>query len=79
VAKLSPSGKLLAYINVPGIMSVGNLEFGGKSGTDLYIGGKCEKDAKKGCVSVYKGKAAGRAFNDLQRHSKGSTAPTASA
>ncbi|KAJ1949014.1 hypothetical protein EC988_004940, partial [Linderina pennispora] len=39
VAKLSPSGQLLAYINVSGIMGVGNLEFGGASGTDLYIVG----------------------------------------
>ncbi|KAJ1931481.1 hypothetical protein FBU59_006694, partial [Linderina macrospora] len=68
VAKISSAGKLLAYIDVAGIVDVTNLEFGGKSGTDLYIGGTCKDNKKKGCVSVYKGKVVGRAFKDLQKH-----------
>ncbi|KAJ1951185.1 hypothetical protein FBU59_000314 [Linderina macrospora] len=39
VAKIFPAGKLLAYTDVAGIVDVTNLEFGGKSDTDLYVGG----------------------------------------
>ncbi|KAJ1941233.1 hypothetical protein FBU59_003560 [Linderina macrospora] len=66
VAKLSPSGQLLAYITTPGHTSVTNLEFGGAAGTDLYIVGACADNTSKGCVSVYKGSAVGTAFSKLQ-------------
>ncbi|KAJ1948780.1 hypothetical protein FBU59_001437, partial [Linderina macrospora] len=68
VANISPAGKLLAYTDVAGIVDITNLEFGGKSGTDLYVGGTCKDNKKKGCVSVYTGKVAGRAFTDLQQY-----------
>ncbi|KAJ2789354.1 hypothetical protein H4R20_007197, partial [Coemansia guatemalensis] len=67
VAVFTPSGDLSAYISTPSIDFVGNLEFGGPSGKDLYMVGKCKDDETKGCVDKYTASAAGRAFTDLQK------------
>ncbi|KAJ1666028.1 hypothetical protein IW140_000548 [Coemansia sp. RSA 1813] len=66
VAKLSPSGELLAYIEAASITGVGNLEFAGPEGKDLYIVGACTADATKGCVDKYASEATGNAFNKLK-------------
>ncbi|KAJ1812344.1 hypothetical protein LPJ56_003311 [Coemansia sp. RSA 2599] len=69
VAVFTPAGELSAYINATSIDFVSNLEFGGSSGTDLYLIGRCKEDETKGCADVYAGSAVGRAFNDLQKKS----------
>ncbi|KAJ2798206.1 hypothetical protein H4R20_004905 [Coemansia guatemalensis] len=66
VAVFSSTGELTAYISLPSIDSVTSLEFGGTSGSDLYMVGKCKDDENKGCVDVYSSTAKGRAFSDLQ-------------
>ncbi|KAJ2223992.1 hypothetical protein H4R99_007112 [Coemansia sp. RSA 1722] len=67
VAVFTPAGELSAYINATSIDYVSNLEFGGSSGTDLYLIGRCKEDETKGCADVYSGSTVGRAFNDLQK------------
>ncbi|KAJ2781878.1 hypothetical protein H4R18_002584 [Coemansia javaensis] len=65
VSVFSPAGKQIDTIVLPSIDFVANLEFGGPSGTDLYMVGKCKADDTKGCVDVYRGTAVGRAFKTL--------------
>ncbi|KAJ1723259.1 hypothetical protein LPJ53_002357 [Coemansia erecta] len=80
VAVFAPTGELTAYINATSIDYVANLEFGGASGTDLYIIGRCKEDETKGCADVYQGSAVGRAFRDLQTEQPAaSTEPTETA
>ncbi|KAJ2394986.1 hypothetical protein GGI05_001793 [Coemansia sp. RSA 2603] len=66
IAKISPSGKLLAYIALVSITEVTNLEFAGPKGTDLFAVGACKSDPSKGCVDRFAGSVRGRAFNSLQ-------------
>ncbi|PIA14896.1 calcium-dependent phosphotriesterase [Coemansia reversa NRRL 1564] len=66
VAIFSSTGELTAYISLPSIVAVTSLEFGGSSGSDLYMVGKCKEDENKGCVDVYSSTAKGRAYNNLQ-------------
>ncbi|KAJ2079418.1 hypothetical protein H4R24_003783 [Coemansia sp. RSA 988] len=66
VAVISPSGELSGYIKSSSINYITSLEFGGTSGSDLYIVGKCLEDETKGCVDVYNSDVKGRAFSDLQ-------------
>ncbi|KAJ2077036.1 hypothetical protein H4R24_005369 [Coemansia sp. RSA 988] len=58
VAVFTPSGELSAYISTPSIDFVASLEFGGPSGKDLYMVGKCKDDETKGCVDKYSADAA---------------------
>ncbi|KAJ1960521.1 hypothetical protein GGI12_003752 [Dipsacomyces acuminosporus] len=67
VAKISPSGKLLAYIQLAGISEVTNLEFAGPQGKDLFIVGACKSNPKKGCIDKFSGASVGRAFSKLQK------------
>ncbi|KAJ1833208.1 hypothetical protein LPJ70_006468 [Coemansia sp. RSA 2708] len=72
VAVFTPAGELTAYITLPSIDFVSSLEFGGASGTDLHMVGKCKDDDTKGCVDVYSGSAVGRAFSTLKKSDGGS-------
>ncbi|KAJ1965352.1 hypothetical protein GGI12_000830 [Dipsacomyces acuminosporus] len=67
VAKISPKGKLLAYIQLAGIAEVTNLEFAGPHGRDLFIVGACKSNPKKGCIDRFSGASVGRAFSKLQK------------
>ncbi|KAJ1993096.1 hypothetical protein GGI25_002982 [Coemansia spiralis] len=65
VAKISPSGKLLAYIELESIVGVTSLEFAGPEGKDLFIVGACTADPTKGCVEKYSGDTKGNTFAKL--------------
>ncbi|KAJ2723523.1 hypothetical protein GGI07_002561 [Coemansia sp. Benny D115] len=67
VAKISPQGKLLAYIELSGIAEVTNLEFAGPRGKDLFVVGACKDDPSKGCVDRFTGSTKGRAYSNLQK------------
>ncbi|KAJ1900482.1 hypothetical protein LPJ66_001437 [Kickxella alabastrina] len=66
IAKVSPAGKLLAYIKLPSIAEVTNLELAGPNGKDLFAVGACKADPSKGCVDTYSVPVGGRAFKSLQ-------------
>ncbi|KAJ1722927.1 hypothetical protein LPJ53_002719 [Coemansia erecta] len=66
IAKISPDGKLLAYIVLASIAEVTNLEFAGPKGTHLFAVGACKSDPSRGCVDRYSGSVRGRAFSSLQ-------------
>ncbi|KAI8324991.1 SGL-domain-containing protein, partial [Martensiomyces pterosporus] len=67
VAKISPGGELLAYIELASIAEVTNLEFAGPNGKDLYIVGACKDKPTKGCIDRLVGNSKqGRAFANLQ-------------
>lgn len=66
VAKLSPKGELIAYIQLQSIASVTSLELAGPQGRDLFAVGACKMDGSKGCIDKYTAPVVGRAFNALQ-------------
>ncbi|KAI7830958.1 hypothetical protein BX661DRAFT_180373 [Kickxella alabastrina] len=66
IAKVSPAGRLLAYIKLPSIAEVTNLELAGPNGKDLFAVGACKADPSKGCVDTYSVPVGGRAFKNLQ-------------
>ncbi|KAJ2819318.1 hypothetical protein IWW50_005498 [Coemansia erecta] len=72
VAVFSPAGELVSYITTPSIDFVASLDFGGESGSDLHMVGKCKDDETKGCVDVYNGLTLGRSSRDLRKSSGGS-------
>ncbi|KAJ1876963.1 hypothetical protein LPJ57_004200 [Coemansia sp. RSA 486] len=65
IAKLSSAGALVAYIRLPSIDEVTNLELAGPRGTDLFAVGACKSDPQKGCIDTYSAPAQGRAFSNL--------------
>lgn len=69
VVKVSPSGKILKRIKLPGITEPTNIELGGPRGTTLFIVGKCKANLQLGCVNVWENDdvAPGRAFFNLWR------------
>ncbi|KAJ1862974.1 hypothetical protein LPJ78_004375 [Coemansia sp. RSA 989] len=67
VAVFAPSGELTSYISLASIDFVASIDFGGADGKKLHMVGKCKDDDTKGCVDVYNGDVAGRAFSDLQK------------
>ncbi|PIA14857.1 calcium-dependent phosphotriesterase [Coemansia reversa NRRL 1564] len=75
IAVFTPAGELSAYISSPSIDFVASLEFGGPTGTDLYMVGKCKDDETKGCVDKFSATITGRAFADLQKKGSDSEVP----
>ncbi|KAJ1801904.1 hypothetical protein LPJ56_006322 [Coemansia sp. RSA 2599] len=65
IAKLSPAGALVAYIRLPGIDQVTNLELAGPHGRDLFAVGACKSNPAKGCIDRYTVPVEGRAFSNL--------------
>ncbi|KAJ2896558.1 hypothetical protein IWW38_001983 [Coemansia aciculifera] len=67
IAKISPTGELLAYIALANIVQVTNLEFAGPNGSDLFAVGACTDNSAKGCIDKYSTSAQGHAFI-VQQH-----------
>ncbi|CAM6083955.1 unnamed protein product [Calypogeia fissa] len=68
VVKVSPEGKLVTRIKLPGIIEPTNIELGGPHGTTLFIVGKCRENQKLGCIDKWENyDSPGRAFFHLYR------------
>lgn len=68
VVKVSPGGKVVKRIKLPGIIEPTNIELGGPHGTTLFIVGKCRENQKLGCIDKWENHdAPGRAFFYLYR------------
>ncbi|KXS20324.1 calcium-dependent phosphotriesterase [Gonapodya prolifera JEL478] len=68
VAKFDPAGNLLAKIKVSTMFPT-NLEFGGPTGTTLFVVGRCGNanfGEGVGCVDTFQNDIPGRAFTELQ-------------
>ncbi|KXS20686.1 calcium-dependent phosphotriesterase [Gonapodya prolifera JEL478] len=77
VAKFDATGTLVAKIKVS-MKYPTNLEFGGVTGTTLFIVGRCESSAfgdGAGCVDTFQSDMPGRAFTELQMLAGAQPAP----
>ncbi|KAJ9625683.1 hypothetical protein H2203_004444 [Taxawa tesnikishii (nom. ined.)] len=71
IAQLSPEGKLLKTIVLPGMGGPSSLEFGGRDGKTLFAVGKCAApDATVGCAASWEAEVPGRAWARLQQHKR---------
>ncbi|KAJ2793503.1 hypothetical protein H4R20_006521 [Coemansia guatemalensis] len=67
IAKISPTGQLLAYIELATISEATNLEFAGTGGRELFVVGACVSDPTKGCIDRWAGPVQGHVFASLQQ------------
>lgn len=67
IVKISPEGKLLAEIVLPGMGGPSSLEFGGSYGSTLFAVGKCADNATVGCAVSFETDSVGKAFSILQK------------
>ena len=67
VVKISPQGKLLMVISLPGMGGPSNLELGGVKGKTLFAIGKCLANKTVGCAVSIELDTVGKAFSALQK------------